>query len=150
MFLTGTFSRSIDEKCRIAIPKRLRDVLEAKENKGVYLTPGTDGSLVIYTEEAFGRLAERLAQESPTRHDVRAFMRLFFAQAQRVELDGQGRILIPQELVAFAKLDKEVVLLGVQDHVEVWAAERWQAYLGEKQAQYDQLAEGAFHGPGSA
>jgi MraZ protein len=150
MFLTGTFHRAIDEKLRLAIPKRLREVLEGAENKGIYLAPGTDGSLAVYSEEAFGRLAERLAHGSPTRQDVRAFTRLFFARAQRVELDGQGRMLIPQELVEHARLEKEIVLLGVQDHVELWAAERWQAYLADKQAHYDQLAESAFHEPGTS
>ena len=147
MFLTGTFSRTIDEKLRVAVPKRLRDILEGPENKGIYIAPGTDGSLAIYPEEAFGRLAERLAQGSPTRQDVRAFTRLFFARAQRVELDRQGRMLIPQDLVEHARLQKEIVLLGVQDHVELWAAEQWQAYLADKQVHYDQLAESALDEP---
>jgi len=149
MYLTGTFSRTIDEKGRVAIPKRLREALEGAEGKGIYLAPGTDGSLSMYTEEAFGRLASRLAQESPTRHDVRAFTRLFFARAQRVEIDGQGRILIPPDLVDLVKLDKEVALLGVQDHIEVWPAAKWQTYLDKQQPQYDRLAEGAFHDAGS-
>ena len=144
MLLTGAFSRSIDEKLRVAIPKRLRDVLEAGSRQGVYIAPGTDQSLAMYTEEAFARLAERLAQASPTRQDVRTFNRLFYARAQRVELDSQGRVRIPPELAELARLDKDVVLLGVQDHVEVWAAQRWKAYLAEKQGHYDEIAEAAF------
>ena len=71
-------------------------------------------------------------------------MRLFYAQAQGVELDGQGRVRIPPELAQLAKLEKDVVLLGVQDHLELWAAPRWQAYVAEKQAHYDEIAENAF------
>jgi len=144
MLLTGVFSRSIDEKLRVAIPKRLRDALESGSQQGIYITPGTDQSLAIYTEEAFARLAERLAHASPTRQDVRTFNRLFYARAQRVELDSQGRVRIPPELAGLAQLEKEVVLLGVQDHVELWAAQRWQAYLAERQDHYDEIAEAAF------
>lgn len=147
MFLTGQFSRSIDQKLRVAIPKRLRVALECPDGGGLYVTPGTDQSLAIYTEEAFARLAEHIQRASPTRQDVRAFTRLFYARAQRAELDGQGRVRIPQELAELARLDKEVVLLGVQDHLELWSAERWEAYLAEKQSHYDEIAEAAFGGP---
>jgi MraZ protein len=144
MLLTGVFSRSIDEKLRVAIPKRLRDALECDKRAGIYIAPGTDQSLAVYTEEAFAHLADRLAQASPTRQDVRTFNRLFYARAQRVELDSQGRVRIPPELAELARLDKEVVLLGVQDHMEVWSAERWQSYLAERQGHYDEIAEAAF------
>ena len=144
MLLTGTFTRALDEKLRVAVPKGFREVLETSPEKVVYVAPGTDGSLVIHTEESFQRLADRLSQASPTRQDVRAYTRLFYAQAQRVELDQQGRLRIPPPLATWAELGKEVVLLGVQDHLELWSAQRWQAYLAQKQPQYDQIAEAAF------
>jgi MraZ protein len=147
MLLTGTFARSIDDKLRVAIPKPLRSTLKYPEGGGLYVAPGTDQSLALYTEEAFARLAEHLSRVSPTRQDVRAFTRLFYARAQRVELDGQGRVRIPQELADLARLNKDVVLLGVQDHVELWSAERWAEYLAEKQTHYDEIAEAAFGGP---
>src|SRR5262245_14871461 len=99
MLLTGTYARSMDDKLRLAIPKPLRDLLQgADAGNGLYVAPGTDGSLALYTEEAFARLAERLAGASPAGQDVRTFSRLFYARAQRVELDRQGRIRIPMEL----------------------------------------------------
>jgi len=147
MLLTGTFGRSIDEKLRVAIPKRLRAAFQRPKGGVIYIAPGTDESLALYTEEAFARLAERLATVSPTRQDVRAFTRLFYARAQRAELDAQGRVRIPAELAALAGLEKEVVLLGIQDHLELWAAARWQAYLADKQAHYDEVAETALGGP---
>jgi MraZ protein len=143
MLFTGEFSRSIDEKLRVAIPKGFREVLGG-DAQGIYIAPGTDQSLALYTEETFARLAERLAQASPTRQDVRAFNRLFYARAQRVELDTQGRVRIPPELAELARLGREVVLLGVQDHVEIWAADRWKSYLAEQQSHYDEIAEAAF------
>jgi MraZ protein len=164
MLLTGTFPRTIDEKQRLSIPKRLRDAfvkssgarvegresesLAAKdrteETPALYVAPGTDGSLAIYTEESFARLAEQLAASPPTGQDVRAFSRLFYSQAQRLELDRAGRIRIPPELVQLAGLEKDVVLVGVRDHLELWDKNRWDAYLAQQQTNYDQLAEKAF------
>jgi MraZ protein len=144
MLLTGQFQRSIDQKLRIAIPKRFRAEMECPEGASLYIAPGTDGSLALYSEAAFQRLADRLEQSPPTRQDVRAFTRLFYARAERVEVDQQGRVRIPPGLAGLAELKKEAVLLGVQDHLELWSTERWQAYLAEKQADYDRFAETAF------
>ena len=144
MLLTGTFERAIDEKQRIAIPKRLREAFGKSNERGLFVAPGMDGSLFLYAESAFLKIAERLASASPTQKDVRAFNRLFYAQAERVELDGQGRVRIPPRLAQLARLDKEAVLIGVQDHLELWDRSRWQSYLAEKTAQYDTIAEAAF------
>lgn len=143
MPLTGTFARSVDEKLRVAIPKRLRDGLGCPAGGVLYVAPGTDGSLAIYTEESLGRLAERLAQGSPTQKDVGVFVRLFYGRAQQVDLDRQGRIRIPAELADLAQVGQEVVLVGVQDHLELWAADRWRAYLADKQQQFDEIAQSA-------
>ena len=146
MVLTGTFIRSVDEKLRVAVPKRLREALGCDDSGVLYVAPGTDGSLALYAEGAIERLAERLARASPTQKEVREFTRLFYARTQRVQIDRQGRVRIPPELAELAELGKEVVLLGVQDHVELWSSSRWESYLAEKQARYDQIAEAAFGG----
>ncbi len=146
MLLTGTFSRAVDDKQRIAIPKPIRDALAP--TKWLFVTPGTDGSLALYTEEVLKRLADRLTQASPAGQEVRAFNRLFFSQAQRVEIDGQGRIRLPTELAKFAGIERESIMLGVQDHLELWDAARWNDYLAGKQTKYDEIAEKAFL-PGS-
>jgi MraZ protein len=147
MLLTGTFRRAVDEKLRIAIPKPLRDALGALAKGVLYVTPGTDGSLALYTEDALARLAQRLANASPNAQDVRAFSRLFYARAQAVELDSQGRVRVPPELAELAGLTKEAVLVGVHDHLELWDRLRWESYVGQKQAHFDQIAEAAFQQP---
>jgi MraZ protein len=144
MLLTGTFYRSVDEKLRIAIPKPLRDALGDKTGSVLYLTPGTDGSLALYPEGMLAELAARLSASSPTAEDVRAFSRLFYARAQAVDLDSQGRVRIPQELFELAGLDKEAVLIGVQDHLELWERGRWERYMLARQAEFDQIAAAAF------
>jgi MraZ protein len=143
MLLTGTFQRAIDEKGRVAIPKPIREAL-GESNKSLFLTPNTDGSLALYTEAALARLAERLAAASPNGQDVRAFGRLFYARAQAVELDSQGRVRIPPELAQLAGLESEAVLLGVQDHLELWDKSRWETYVTQLQPQFDAIAESAF------
>jgi MraZ protein len=144
MLLTGTFARSLDEKLRIAVPKPLRERLGSSAKGALYVAPGTDGSLAVFTEDALAGLAERLAASSPNAQDVRAFSRLFYARAQSVELDGQGRIRIPVELAQLAGLSKEVMLIGVQDHLELWDRQRWEQYVQARQNQFDQIAEAAF------
>jgi MraZ protein len=146
MLLTGTFVRALDDKQRLAIPKPLRESLGYPSNSVFYLAPGTDGSLAFYTETKFSELASQLDRSSPNGHDIRAFSRLFYAQAQRVEIDRQGRMRIPADLASLAQLDREVVLLGVRDHVEVWNRSRWDKYLSSLQPRYDEIAESAFEG----
>jgi MraZ protein len=84
-----------------------------------------------------------LSEASPVQQNVRAFNRLFYARAERLEVDSQGRIRIPPHLAAFAGLGKEAILLGVHDHLELWDRARWEGYLSEKSSQFDQIAEDA-------
>ena len=144
MLLTGTFHRAVDEKLRFAIPREIRDEMKLEEGGVLYIAPGTDGSLAVYPEPTFSDLANSLSLTSPASNQVRAFSRLFYAQARRVESDGQGRIRIPAELAKLAALRREIVLLGVRDHLELWDRESWQHYLSDKQPFYDQIAEAAF------
>jgi len=144
MLLTGKYLRSLDDKQRFAIPKPLRDELGHPEVTVLYVAPGTDGSLALYTQESFSQMGDQLASTSPNQQDVRDFSRMFYAQAQRVEMDKQGRVRVPADLAGFARLQKEIVLIGVRDHLEIWDNLHWEAYLLEKQRRYDQIAENAF------
>lgn len=139
MALTGTFDRTIDDKFRLAIPKALKDGPGAFETDELYLAPGNEGCLSIYSTEGFDRFARRLANVSPGRANVRTFLRLFYARAERVVLDKQSRIRIPDRLVSHAGLQHEVVILGVNDHAEIWDKATWDGFLSENSTQYDDL-----------
>ena len=143
MLFTGTYERTVDEKLRIAIPKRLREAVEG-QGGAFYIAPGTDGSLALYTPEGFARLSQRLAEAPPTQKDVRAFSRMFFSQAEVAEIDRQGRIRVPARLAEMAALKKEVILLGIHDHLELWDRKRWFSYREERVGHYDAIAEAAF------
>jgi MraZ protein len=142
MLLTGTYPRSLDDKKRMALPKRVREQLGEPET--LFVTPGPDGCLWVYTQEGLERLADKLDQAPATDAEARVFRRLYFAQTEAVDVDRSGRVLVPERLVQFAGLQHDVVLIGVRDHLELWDATRWQEYLTRNAPRFDQVAEGAF------
>jgi MraZ protein len=137
MLLTGTHPRTLDDKKRVALPKRIRE--QVGDISQLFVTPGPDQSLWIYTKEELERLSAKLDQTPATDAQARIFRRLFFAQMEAVDLDRTGRILVPERLVQFAGLEHEVVLLGVRDHLELWDARRWNEYLAAHGPQFDKL-----------
>jgi MraZ protein len=142
MLLTGTYPRTLDDKKRLALPKRVRDLL--KEPATLFVTPGPDQSLWVFAPEALERLAEKLDQAPAADAEARVFRRLYFAQTEAIDVDRSGRILIPDRLLLFAGLKQEVVMIGVRDHLELWDAERWQNYLTQNAPRFDSVAEAAF------
>jgi MraZ protein len=145
MLLTGTYPRALDDKGRLALPKRLRDALS--EPGTLFVTPGPDQSLWLYTEAELERLAGRLDQTPATDAEARVFRRLYFAQTEAVDLDKTGRLLVPERLARFARLQKDVILIGVRDHLELWDATKWQGYVDAHAARFDTVAEKAFTKP---
>jgi MraZ protein len=139
MTLTGTFDRTLDDKLRLAVPKPLKDGFGVLGTDELYLAPGNEGCLSIYSTEGFDLFARRLANVSPGRANVRTFLRLFYARAERVVLDKQSRIRIPDRLLAHAGLQREVVVIGVNDHAEIWDKATWEKFLNDTSAQYDDL-----------
>jgi len=144
MALTGTYSRSLDEKKRLAVPKKLCEEFGEGDLTHLYVAPGMDKSLSLYSQAGFARLAEKIADHTSNRADVRNYVRLFYSRAEKVELDSQGRIRIPDRLSELAGLTRDVVLLGVHDHVEIWDAAAWNAFLEQQSAGFDDMATRMF------
>lgn len=144
MALTGTYVRNLDEKKRLAVPKRLWDEFGEEELKSLYIAPGTDRSLALYSPTEFNNLANQIAQRPANREDVRNYTRLFYARAEKVDLDTQGRIRIPDRLAELAGLQRDVVLLGVHNHAEIWDAKIWEEFLAERGPEFDAIASQAF------
>ena len=118
--MTGTYEHNIDAKGRLAIPSKLRDELGSV----FYLAMGVDACLAIYPQSTWNRFTEKFASLPMSQSKK---MRSLFANAARCELDSQGRIVIPQKLKKYAGIEKDVVIIGVHDRAEIWAAEKWAA-----------------------
>lgn len=144
MALTGTYTRSLDDKQRFAVPKRLRDEFAEDKLTDLYVAPGTEQSLALYSPAAFAQLAETLANRSSNRAEVRNYLRLFYARAEKVALDSQGRIRIPERLIEHAQLKRDIVLLGVHDHAEIWDATLWDEFVKRHGTRFDDMATEAF------
>ena len=123
MFI-GEHQHSIDEKGRLQVPVKWRSKLA----EGAVITKGFDGSLKLYPSAVWARIAEKLAGLPQSQKAARAFVRQTLAGAVDVELDKSGRIVVPSYLRQFAGLNKQTVLAGLHDHVEVWDASTWSTY----------------------
>jgi MraZ protein len=129
--LTGTFPIALDDKKVITLPKNIRDQLGNCEQ--VLLSPGPDKCLWLTNQPHLDRLTNRL-ENSPAREaDLRVFKRLYYAQTVKVPMKD-GRVTITDRLAQFAGLDQEVVLVGIDDHFEIWDAARWRRYTQAKKA----------------
>jgi MraZ protein len=130
--LTGTYQCSLDDKGQLTLPRALRDQFGGSET--VLLSPGPDKCLWLTNQPHLERLGERLEQSQANEADVRVFKRLYFAQTEKLPVNGDGRVGIPERLAQFAGLHQEVVLVGIDDHFEVWDAARWRQYTQQKSA----------------
>ncbi|GBD15409.1 Transcriptional regulator MraZ [bacterium HR26] len=122
MFL-GRYSHTIDEKGRLAIPARFRDLFGGE----AVLTRGIDRCLTLYPMAAWRPLAEKVSALSISDPDARTFRRMVFAEATVVQFDRQGRILLPPELRDYAGLERDAVVVGVNTYVEIWSPPAWSA-----------------------
>ena len=120
MFM-GEYNHIIDAKGRLIIPARFRELL----GEEFILTKGLDGCLSIYPMDAWEAFETKLRALPLTNKNARTFTRFFVAGATNCELDRLGRILVPQTLREFAGLEKEVVLTGNLDRIEIWSKEKW-------------------------
>ncbi|NLZ47323.1 MAG: division/cell wall cluster transcriptional repressor MraZ [Clostridiales bacterium] len=135
MFI-GEYQHAIDNKNRMIIPAKFREELGTK----FVLTKGLDGCLYAYTMEEWKVMEEKLKKLPLTSKDARAFVRFFFSGANEVEPDKQGRVLIPQNLLEYAAIEKEIVSIGVSTRIEIWSKARWDEY-NNSDINFDEIAE---------
>lgn len=121
----GTFEHSLDGKGRIVLPSTFRNDLEGKGVIAQYET-----CLGVWTIEGFREVADRLTEKVHQGLASHNAVRALGASSSQVEPDTQGRILIPPRLRQFAGLDKDAVIIGAIDRIEIWNADRWQAISG--------------------
>lgn len=136
MFI-GEYKHAIDEKGRLAIPTKFRKNLA----KGAVVTRGLDASLFLFPKEEWGKLAQKLASLPLGQSNSRAFARLMLAGAMDVEMDKQGRIVLPEYLRQYASLGKSAVVAGLFNRLEIWDEQKWEAYKKKVEEDADAVAE---------
>jgi transcriptional regulator MraZ len=136
--LLGAHEHTIDDKNRLTLPAKYREAFK----DGVIVTRGLDGCLFAYRRPDWDRLVEsRLAPLDPLSPETRRLQRFFYAGASEAELDKQGRVMIPAQLIEHAKLGREVVVAGVNDRLEIWDRAAWRKELAEVEGSAEDVAE---------
>ena len=138
VMLLGAYDHTLDDKNRLTLPAKFREAFI----DGVVITRGLDGCLYAFRREDWDRLVDsRLSTLDPLSPEGRRLQRHFFSGASEAELDKQGRVMIPAQLIKHAKLSKEVVVAGVNDRLEVWDRAAWRKELAEVEGSAEDVAE---------
>ena len=135
MMFMGEYNHTIDTKGRLIVPSKFREAL----GDTFVVTKGLDGCLFVYDNQEWNAFEEKLKSLPIINKEARQFARFFLAGAAEVEVDKQGRILVPNILREFAQINKEVVLIGVASRIEIWSKERFEGITAFEDM--DEIAE---------
>lgn len=135
MFI-GEYQHAIDVKNRMIIPSKFRDYLGDK----FVVTKGLDNCLYAYPMDEWSNLEQKLKSLPLSNKDARAFVRFFFSGAVECELDKQGRFVVPMNLIEYANIKKEIVIIGVSTRFEIWSRENWEEY-NSSNMDFDEISE---------
>jgi len=136
MFI-GEYNHTIDDKSRMAVPAKFRAGLKT----GAVVTRGLDNCLFLYPMAEWKKLADKLAKLPISQSKSRAFARLMLAGAMQVDIDKQGRIILPEYLKKFAGLKKKAIVAGLYNRIEIWDENIWDAYKTSSEKDSSQIAE---------
>lgn len=133
MLFTGEYEHTIDSKQRLAIPAELRNQLDSKEHgEAFFAVPGANGSLWLWPERTFERMASAMEQTLVPGEEALDFEELLFPQSRRVEIDKTGRIRIPEHMLSEFGLGETVMILGVKDHLELRDPKQWKEHRQQR------------------
>lgn len=141
MFM-GEYHHSVDEKGRLIIPSKFREILGEK----FVITRGIENCIFVYAEEDFQKIVKKLETLPFTKKDARQFTRFFLSGASEAEFDKQGRIHINAPLTSYANLKKECVIIGSGDRLEIWSKEDWDSFFDTAKDNMSDIAENLFDG----
>lgn len=133
----GEYGHNIDRKGRLIMPAKFREELGER----VVVTRGLDGCLYAYTSSQWEKVYEGLSKLPTTNKNARWYQRMVLSKAAECEMDSQGRILIPSSLTSLAKLEKECLIIGMANHLEIWAKDVWEAEEQEQSDAFEDMAE---------
>ena len=138
--LMGEYHHNLDEKGRIIIPSKLREEL----GENVIVTRGLEDCLFVYSLPEWSLIVSKLKTLPFTKKDARSFTRMFLSGATAAEFDKQGRIKISNPLIDYASLDKECIIIGVNDRLEIWSKEKWNSFVDVSRDEISDLADHLF------
>lgn len=133
--LIGQYEHTIDAKKRLALPAKFRGELGEK----VIITKGIESCLVVYTEKEFKIMSDKISNLTISQSEARSFTRTILAGAMEVNLDKLGRILVPDYLKKYAGLNKNVVICGLSNRLEIWDLESWDAWTKKAEKGVDEI-----------
>jgi len=133
--LIGQYEHTIDTKKRLALPVKFRGELGDK----IIITRGVDGCLFVYTQQEWQSVSAKWSTLTISQTEARSFARMMLAGAMEVSLDKLGRILVPDYLKEYAGLNKNVVICGLSNRLEIWDANKWQAYKKAAEKGVDEI-----------
>jgi MraZ protein len=136
----GQFTYSIDSKGRISIPAKLRKHVSPEANETFVMTKGTAACIDIYPLDEWQQIEQRLLKLNPFNPDDAKFIRMFSQFASEDTMDSQSRILIPHSLIEYARIEKEVLILGALKKIEVWNPVVYEDYINQSTETYEQIA----------
>jgi transcriptional regulator MraZ len=136
----GQYKYSVDSKGRISIPAKLRRHVAPDANDTFVMTRGTAECIDVYPLDQWQLIEEKLSKLNPFNPDDAKFIRMISQYASEDNMDSQSRILIPQSLIEYAKIDKEVIILGALNKIEVWNPKIYEEYLNQIGETYEQIA----------
>ncbi len=129
LILFGEYELSVDDKNRLLVPSEVRKSLDPeRDGQAFYMVVGVNGRPWLYPERGYEEMVSRVQQELTPTEDSLAFDQMNFALASRMEWDKQGRMLIPDKTLRRTGLEKEVTLIGVRDHLELWNRDQWESH----------------------
>jgi MraZ protein len=137
----GSYEYSVDNKGRINIPARLRRYVSVEANDTFVVTRGYEQCLFVYPLDEWNKLEQSIRELSATNPKHRFFMRTLLERATECQLDGQSRITIPKELLQFAGIENEVLILGVLERIEVWNPSGYREYQKSQSESYENVAQ---------
>ncbi|MXW63417.1 MAG: division/cell wall cluster transcriptional repressor MraZ [Bacteroidetes bacterium SB0662_bin_6] len=139
----GQAEYSVDSKGRVAIPARMRNALNPDANNSFTITRGFEQCILLFPLDEWAKREAEIARLNTYRSEARSFVRTIMRWADEVTLDGQGRIVVPKNLISFAGLKDAVLIIGVLDRIEIWNPDVFAAQA-EQEAEYSEVAERIF------
>jgi len=133
----GEYRHTLDDKGRITVPSRFRNVLR----DGLVVTKGFENCLFVFTKKGWQEFASQIQKLRTLKKDARTLSRFIFGGASEDDIDKQGRVMIPNSLRSWAQIKKDVVIIGVSNRLEVWSEANWNKVESEAASSYSQIAE---------